>query len=88
MPFDWRNPIGYLVAVIIQFIIVAYEFFVIACTLSLAIGAFWFAISATKEIKRIVNSIDENTEHKGGEEIMFKEFSTFIHMHSIVKQLS
>lgn len=76
-------------AVIIQFGIVAYEFFVIACTLSLAISAFWFATSATKEIERIVHSIDdENVKHKRSDEILFKEFSAFIHIHSVVKQLS
>lgn len=89
LPFNWKSPIGYLMAVIIQFGIVAYEFFVIACTLSLAISAFWFATSATKEIERIVHSIDdENVKHKRSDEILFKEFSAFIHIHSVVKQLS
>lgn len=75
-------------AVTIQFIIVAYEFFVIACTLSLAIGAFWFAISSTVDIKQIVHSVDKKVKQKRSERKMIKEFCTFIHMHSVVKQLS
>lgn len=58
-PFETNNPLGYLIVVILEYIICGYEFFIVACTLALGIGAFWLAISVTKEIQRILCLIDE-----------------------------
>lgn len=60
-----------------------------ACTLALGIGAFWIAISVTKEIQRILHSINNKsheTEIQTNE--MMDLFSEYIDAHGIVKQLS
>lgn len=80
---------GYSIAVIAEYIIVAYEYLIIACTLAFGSGAFWLAISATKEIKRIVHSVNDQIREDENRTIEMKIFiAEFIHVHGIVKQLS
>lgn len=86
-PFDTTNPIGYLVAFSIEYIILGYEFFIAACTLGLAIGAFWFAISATKEFQRFSPILNEKAQTNQSNELKMI-FTELIYGHGIVKQLS
>lgn len=75
----------------LEYIILAYEYFIIACTLALGIGAFWFGISVTKEIQRILHSLNEKAQTNGNrnQSIRLKRLlSKFIDTHAAVKQLS
>lgn len=83
-PFDPKSPIGYLLTGFIEYVILSYEYYMNASTLGLAIGAFWFAISATKETQRILHSIKEKVL-ENELKILFPEFIQF---HGMVKQLS
>lgn len=88
-PFDTNNPIGYLIAVILEYIIIDYECFIIACTLSFGIGACWFGASTTKEIQSILHSINDKTQTIECPTNELKIlFSEFIDTHSAIKQLS
>lgn len=88
-PFAWNNPFGYLIAVTVEYTTCACEYFLGACTLALAIGTFWIAISMTKEIQQILLIInDEAKEKKIQSEQLNVLFSEFIDAHGIVKQLS
>lgn len=89
IPFDWANPVGYLTAVIIEYIIGGYQYLLNSCTLGLGIGAFWFAVTATKEIRCILRSINVKAKAKNcqSSELMVL-FAEFIDVHGIVKQLS
>lgn len=88
-PFDSNNPTGYLIAVLIEYVIVTYEYIMITCTLGLAIGAFWFIISVTKEIQHILHSINDkaqaNEDQSNEMQILFAEY---IDAHAALKQLS
>lgn len=90
IPFDWNNPIGYLIVIVIEYVILVYEYIIVACTLALGSGAFWYAISATKEIQCILDSIEDRIEAKKSQpNDEFKAlFSEYIYAHGIVKQLS
>lgn len=89
-PFDTTNPIGYSVAVLLEYGMCAYELFIVACTLSLGIGAFWFAISATTQFQHYLPMInDKASTGVNGQSHEFKIlFSAFIDSHGVVKQLS
>lgn len=90
-PFDWRNPIGYLIVVTFEYIIYFYVCLIIACILGLEIGAYLFGISATKDIQRILHIIKINYEaQKYGIQAsdLMKLFAEFINVHGSVKQLS
>lgn len=87
LPFDSNNPVGYLIAVIIAYVLVGCAYFIIACTLGLGIGAYWFAISSTKEIKHTLHLINDKA-HRNLSNKLKVLFSKFIYGYGIVKQLS
>lgn len=88
-PFDSNNPTGYLIAVLIEYVIVTYEYIMITCTLSLAIGAFWFIISVTKEIQHILHSINDKAQaNEDQSNEMQRLFAEYIDAHAALKQLS
>lgn len=66
-PFDWSNPFGYLIAIILEYIITAYIYVIIACTLSLAIDGYWFAYAATNEFQRFLPLINEKAQANANE---------------------
>lgn len=76
-------------ACILAYIGIGYDFLINASTLGLGMGAFGFAISATKEIRRSLHSINYKTQVN---EIRAKElkisFAEFIYAHNVLKQLS
>lgn len=76
-------------AAIIEYFIIAYEFLINASTLGLGIGAFWFAVSATKEIRRILNSINDTAQADGNQSFELKVlFAEYIDAHGLLIQLS
>lgn len=80
---------GYSIAIILEYIILAYEYLLDACTLALGCGAFLFAISISKEIKRILRSISQQTQTKENQLRELKTFfAEYISTHGLVKQLS
>lgn len=64
--------------------------FVVACSLSLGIGAYWLAISGTKEIQRVLHLINDKTEPNENQrnDEMRTSLSEYIYAHAIAKQLS
>lgn len=89
-PFEWTNPIGYLVAVIIEYVIVGYEFSVDASVLALGIGAYWIGLAAIKEIQSILHTIKKRVQakkHQSNRELKML-FTEFIELHGVAKQLS
>lgn len=90
-PFDPKTPAGYLIAIILEYAIVGYEYLIIGCTLTLGNGAFWYAVSATKEIKRMLHFANDQVgedENRTNEMEMKDLIKEFIHFHGTVKQLS
>lgn len=88
-PFDWHNPIGYLIAVTVEYVIFGYECFIIACVLSFGIGAIWLIISVTKEIRHTLHSInDVGQENKIKSNELKRLFSEYFHTYAAIKQLS
>lgn len=87
-PFDTdSSPIGYLIGVISEYVIFGYEYCVIACSLALGMGIFWFAISVTKEIQHTLHSINRKTRaNKLRPNQMKILFMEFIHAHAAIKR--
>lgn len=88
-PFDWKTPIGYFVAIILQHIISAISFTVVACALSYAIGGCLIAFSMLKEIRRILSKINRNAKSSRNDQRTVHHLTrTYIQLHSDLKQLS
>lgn len=61
----------------------------IACTLSVAIGGYWFAIAGTKEFQRFSTIFNEEARAKKNRTTKFYTlFTEFLYAHGIFKQLS
>lgn len=86
-PFDWENPLGYLIAIAVQYVVVAYECFAGACSLSLGIGLYWFVNSASKDFQRFLPSINDRADESPSNELKML-FIEFVDAHVIIKQLS
>lgn len=66
-PFDWRNPIGYLIALSSQFIADTYFFIFVACVVAFGLGIFLFLLAAAKDIKtdlRLLNKCAKLTKNQ------------------------
>lgn len=90
MPFDPSGPIKFTVLITFQFITIAYELYVIACVLSVAIGVFMFAMASTEEIQNAVhefNNVVNDQATSQNQSYILQQLSTFIYAHSTVKQL-
>lgn len=92
LPFGWDNPLGYLIAIVLQYMFLFYEYVIIACSFGLLFGVFRIEMSGTKEIKRILHSIDHwqsNAQASKNQQNDLKVlFSEYIDAHAAVKQLS
>lgn len=64
VPFHWKTPIGYLIAVVLQLLILAYPARFVSWMLSLAMGGYLFAMSLVNDIKEMIDSINENIKTK------------------------
>lgn len=96
-PFDWMNPIGYIVPMILQYILISCELSLIACIISTGLGAFLYTICIVKDLISILNSINndwkESKENKSNItskhlRMMSKQFRSFVEFHGIVKRFS
>lgn len=87
-PFDWRHPIGYFVAVILQFIPIAYHYTFVACEATFEGGLFAFTLSFTEDIRNDVKSLNENAKSQTNRFQTLKQISDFVQYHSTFKRLS
>lgn len=89
-PFDTKNPIGYCVAIVLQYALIAYNFFLLASMVSLGVGAYLFTISMAEYIKDILNAINERTQQDDENKItdIGQQLADFIEIYSILKELS
>lgn len=87
-PFDCKNPVGYLIAIYMQYNMIWYMFYVIASLVSLGIGAFIYSVMGTDEIKRYLNSVNEYAMRKKNHLKSLKQLAEYVDYHSEMKQLS
>ena len=88
LPFDWRNPFGFLVAIAIQYVMLSYTLIVAAVMMTLAIGAYLFGMAASKCIKGSLFNISRNIKARRSRKHVMKQVIEFVEFHSTVKQLS
>lgn len=87
-PFDWKNPIGYSCAVILEYLMTACIANFVGSLAILGISTYLMGAAINKDIRRNLHSINDNTEIKKNRLIIIEQFSDFIQIHSMAKQLS
>lgn len=87
-PFDWKNPIGYAIAVIIQCLVTFYLLHYLTCFLSIPLGAYLIANSVNEFMEIDLKSINKMAKRENTKSAIFKPFSRFIRSNAEFKQLS
>lgn len=86
-PFDINNPVGYLIAFTLQYIVFACMFINIACFASTGIGSYMFAIGITKDVRSVLNPINDIGKTRQNQAEIEKQLSEFVVQHSLGKKL-
>ena len=88
LPFDWKNPIGYLIAAPFQYTLLLNPLRYMATMVSLGVGTFLFTHSMTEDGKADLRLANEAAHKTETSDEMFEHLSRFLHAHSDVKELS
>lgn len=88
-PFDWKNPLGYLVAVTLQYIIIFHVFLLIFSAFSLGVGCFLLVISIMNQsMKSDLKLFNANAASDQNHLLTVKLVADFVEIHSFLKKLS
>lgn len=88
-PFDWKNPIGFLFTAIITYTLGQFAFTFLAQVWSIGIGMCLFLISLTKDIKSILNRINESGRSSSPQRSRItKHITEYVRFHSNAKEFS
>lgn len=88
LPFDWKNPMGYLLAVALQYTVSTYIFFLLAGFSALAIGSYFIGLTGAKEIRICIFETNRRLQTKYERAYIHRFIFIFIQWHSRLKQLS
>lgn len=91
LPFDWQNPFGYIMAVIIQCVLCFGICREAICPMTFGIATFFMLIAITEDVKGDVFSINMAAHNKSTTENRIRisqQLSEFIQFHWSAKQLS
>lgn len=87
LPYDWKNPLGYSVAVAIQAVTAIYGLLFLVSLASVGTTTFFFTKALIRDINGLLRNINKNTKIEKQHGCILKQFSEFIQYHSDVKQL-
>lgn len=88
LPFHWKSPKGYFTAVLLEMVVGLYPMCYLGTFISLAVGAFIFAILALKELKGILKSLKKRAKSRRSHCELLTNFFKFYQSHTDLKQLS
>ena len=89
-PFDWKNPVGYLIAVVLEYIIVSLALRYMGCFLGYGFGGYFFVMAIAKDLKSFVKSIGKSAkkcQSTTSEQKILQNLCEFIRLHTSVKKL-
>lgn len=87
-PFDVKNPIGYTMAVILEYLLAFNVDLFAMCIMVIAIGSSVTLISVTQDLNVSLKNLDKSAMMKDSPLEIVQQFNEFIRFHSNAKQLS
>lgn len=81
-PFNWQNPLGYLIALTLIFISHLIFLRFIMCCLSFGIGVFVIVTSLTMDIKNDLIAFNDRTKTEPNPILLSKSLIQFVQIHS------
>lgn len=88
LPFDWKNPFNFLIAIAIQCAMLLCGLSIGSCVLAFTIGSYFYAIGLSKTVTGILFSFNRNIQSKADRSILLEQLIEFLGFHSRSKQLS
>lgn len=86
-PFDYKSPLRYLAAFILQSISIIDLYFFVSCCVSLGIGIYMLVMALVEDIKTTLSSINGNVKSERNElHVMLKIYDT-LEFHSTAMRL-
>lgn len=85
-PFDWKNPIGFCIAAVLQCTMYTTGVKISACTVATAIGLYLYEIAMSKCIKQSLCAIGQSIRSKAEPELLEQQFIEYIELDSKVKR--
>lgn len=87
-PFDTKNPMGFLAANVILYVIVLVSIIILKCIVLLGVSTMPLLFPLTDDIKCELNAIQQSLKDKRHRSKMAKPLSQFVQFHSDTRQLS
>lgn len=87
-PFNTKNLLGYLIAIIIQFVQITCSLFVIVNLAGFGIGTFVVLAVINKNIKSHLNVVDKRIETNENHLELLQLIADFVRLHSNTIELS
>lgn len=88
LPFDWKTPSGFLIALSIQSILSICVMVTLECLAIFGLGTCLMLFPLTKDMKNNLRTISHDARRKKNRSKIIKQFSQFIQFHSKLIQLS
>lgn len=88
MPFNWKTPVGYAVAYLMQFTTWMYLLILCSCIMSFLAGICWLLITFVKDINIELNNINKLAKLKSNHIKLTGKLRDFVQFHCTVKELS
>lgn len=88
LPFDWKNPLGYLIAACLQYVMTKCFFIYVASLSSFGIGFYLFSMAMSEDMKLNLNSIKRDSKTRRHQSEAIKQLAKFVQIHTLSKQLS
>lgn len=87
-PFDWKNPIGYLIAIAIEYVMAWYLLVIGAVLIPLAIGSYLYLMALSKCVKGALFAVSQCTNGTKTNQEILERIIEYAELYSRVKQLS
>lgn len=88
IPFDWKNLVGYLIVVVIEYLYGVALLFAAVTLVGFAIRNYLWLLSMAEDIKCDMESINQNARFKRSRLDVTKQFSGLVQYHAKIVQLS
>lgn len=85
-PFDWKNPTGYLIAFIMEYILILNLLFFIICALCHGIGIYILIQSLTDDVKTDLKTFIALSKSKRNHVKLLKQLTAFVQFQTIVQK--
>lgn len=88
MPFDWKTPLGYLIAYLSGIPVIYYIIRFSTCTMTFPAASCGIMIAFSKDIRAELAAINQQSKNRENDAKVMKKVCEIVGFHSVARQLS